>query len=105
MKINLKQAILFELASEDDSAYIKAKSLKWRNPSGTKSAKADQIWEVFSADQLKQRADLLTLAALGEEVPGINSIVTRVLFKESKGRRTETDIHKWVKEVVIPRWM
>lgn len=74
MKINLKQAILFELASEDDAAYIEAKSLKWRDPSGTKAEKADQIWEVFTINQLKQRADLLTLAALGEEVPGINSM-------------------------------
>ena len=104
-EITLKQAILFELAGEEDVAFIKAEAVKWRDPLGTPAEKADAMWSYHSRYQHKQRADLLTLAALGEEVPNINSIVTRALFKENKGRRTESDVQRWVKEVVIPHWM
>ena len=102
-KMNLKSAVLFELAAEQDIAYLDAMSLKSRDPQGTPAEKVDQMLKVHFRDQYKRRADLLTLAALGEEVEGINSLATRCLF--SGERRNESDIHRWIREVVIPRYM
>lgn len=102
-KMNLKAAILFELAAEKDIAYLDAMSLKSKDPKGTPAEKVDHMLKVRFKDQYKRQADLLTLAALGEEVEGINALATRCLF--SNQRRNESDIHKWIREVVIPRYM